>query len=156
MGDISLVEHADLECPADRVWAVVADYARDPEWRTGVITMVASPAGLVAAGTTTVEQLRLGGRTWRNDGTVTAVDPGTHFTWRTTAGADARGARSVEPIGPGRCRVTLELVVTPRGSERLLAPFLARLLTRNLRRDLRQLAHVVDRVEPVARSGARR
>ncbi len=102
----------------------------DPEWRTGVLSMVATPHGAVEVGTRTVEQLRLAGKTWRNDGEVLAVDPGRSFRWRTTEGADAHG---------GRCVVRMELHVEPHGAERLMAPLLRRMLDRNLRGDLERL-----------------
>jgi hypothetical protein len=143
MNEITLCEEAVLHSPAERAWAVIADYARDPEWRTGVTSMVPTPSGPVQTGTTTVELLRLAGKTWRNEGVVTAVDPGRAFRWRTTGGARANGSRSVEPLDAGACRVRLELNVAPQGIERLAAPVLARMLRRNLRRDLAQLSELV-------------
>jgi uncharacterized protein YndB with AHSA1/START domain len=131
-------EHA-IDAPADTVWRVIADYARDPEWRTGVISMVPSPTGTVRVGTTTVEHLRLAGREIRTEGEVTDVVEGRWFSWRTTAGAEARGSRTVEALGPDRCRLRLELTVTPHGVERVLAPVLRRMLQRNLGHDLDQL-----------------
>jgi uncharacterized protein YndB with AHSA1/START domain len=145
---IILTSERVIDAPADTVWHLVADYARDPEWRTGVISMVPSPTGTVRAGTTTVEHLRLAGRHIRTEGEVTDVVDGRSFSWRTIAGADARGSRTVEALGPDRCRLRLELAVTPHGVERLLAPVLRRMLHANLRRDLQRLgglAHAADR-----------
>lgn len=139
MKTITLIEHVDLPASAQAVWDVIADYRRDVQWRTGVTCMVPTPADQVRVGTTTVEELRLGGKTWRNAGRVIAVTPGHHFSWRTTDGAVAHGSRTVEILGPERSRVRLELNVTPHGAERLMAPVLARMLRRNLRRDLAQL-----------------
>lgn len=144
MKRITLTDEIELDVPATTAWEVVADYARDPEWRTGVVAMVPDPGGPVRPGTTTAEELRLAGQTWRSDGLVTDVDDGRSFRWRTTSGADAHGARAVVPLGAVACRVRLELEVTPHGPERLLAPLLARLLRRNLRRDLERLREVVD------------
>ena len=143
MTTIDMHAAIDIERPAEEVWAVVADYARDPEWRTGVEAMVPTPGGEVRLGTTTAETLRLAGRTWHNDGVVTGVDPGTRFTWRTTLGADADGSRSVEASGAGSCRVRLDLRVRPHGFEKVMAPALRRMLQRNLRRDLDQLRELV-------------
>ena len=53
-----LSEHIEIDRAAAEVWAVVADYRRDPEWRTDVVTMAPEPADLVAVGTTTAEELR--------------------------------------------------------------------------------------------------
>lgn len=101
--------------PAEDVWAVLADYRRDPEWRAGITTMDPSPPAPVSPGQTTDERLRFAGRTLRNGGIVTGVGPGRAFTCRTTSGADADGSRAVEAAGPGRCRVRLELRVRPHG-----------------------------------------
>jgi uncharacterized membrane protein len=132
-----------IDRPASEVWAVVADYGRDPEWRKGVETMAPSAPGPVTQGLTTDEILHLGGRTYRNAGVVTAVEPGTRFAWRTTAGADADGCRTVRDLGEGRCEVTLVLTVRPRGAERLLQPVLMRMLRSGLAADLERLARLV-------------
>lgn len=139
----SFTESLVLDVPAASAWAVVADYPRDPEWRTGVLEMRLEPAGEVTEGSTTREVMRLGGRTYRNDAVVTSVVPGTRIEWRTTAGADAHGSRTVVPRGSARCEVTLELHVVPRGINRLLAPVLRRMIADNLRTDLDRLAGLV-------------
>ena len=143
MRDIQLSDQIDIDRPAAEAWAVVADYRRDPEWRTGVVTMAPDPPDVVTTGTTTAEELRFAGRTWHNDGVVTAVEPGVRFTWRTTEGADASGSRAVEALGPDRCRVRLVMVVRPSGPERLVRPVLARMLRATLRRDLERLRDLV-------------
>jgi uncharacterized membrane protein len=80
--------------------------------------------------------------TYRNAGVVTAVDPGTRFTWRTTSGADADGSRTVRALGDGRSEVTLVLTVRPHGVERLLQPVLMRMLRSGLAADLGRLAQL--------------
>ena len=135
-----------IEADAARVWAVLADHRRDPEWRTGVLEMLPDRDGLASPGMTTYEVLRLGGRTYRNTGVIRAVVPGERIEWRTVEGADAHGARSVRPT-PDGCEVRLELHVHPTGVDRLLLPVLRVVLARNLRRDLVALAGVVDREE---------
>jgi hypothetical protein len=129
-----------VECPAADAWTLLADYGADPRWRQGVATMRPSVPGTVTLATTTDEELRFAGRTWRNLGRVTAVEEGSWFTWETTEGADAHGRRSVQPIDPGHCLVTLDLWVTPHGMERLTAPLLRRMLGRTLREDLGRFA----------------
>jgi uncharacterized protein YndB with AHSA1/START domain len=136
----TFTQHVDIDRPAGEVWAIVADYDLDPSWRAGVETMTPRPPGPVRTGTTTHEVLRFGGRTYRTDGIVTAVEPGHRFTWE--AGI-ARGARRVTPAGPAACRVDLDLELEVRGAQRLLAPLLARLMRRTLAGDtarLRELA----------------
>ncbi|MER7277231.1 SRPBCC family protein [Dactylosporangium sp. NPDC000244] len=127
-----------IERPAEDVWAYVADYANDPAWRRGVTRMVPTPPGPAREGTVTDELMRLAGSGYHNLGVVTAVDPGRHFAWRTTQGADAHGSRTVTPAGAG-ATVRLELHVTLHGLQRLAAP----LLRRNLAGDADRLRTVL-------------
>lgn len=86
-----------VDRPAPIVWTLLADYANDVAWRSGVIAMTADPPGIVTPGARTAEQLRFAGRTWHNAGEVVTVEPGTRMTWRTVSGADAQGARTLTP-----------------------------------------------------------
>ena len=140
---IDLTRSLTIDAPATEVWALVSDYARDPEWRTGVLVMEPSPPGPAEPGTTTHEEMRLGGRTYVNEGLIDTVEPGRRLTWHTTDGADAEGARAVEPLTDSTCQVTLSLRVRPHGVETLMAPVIRRMLDRNLRRDLQALAALV-------------
>lgn len=142
---IDLTTSVDVDVPAAEAWSVVADYAQDSRWRAGVTSMVPDPAGSVAVGTTTHEEMTFGGRTLRNDGLVTTVEPGRVFAWRTTDGADADGSRQVVPLGDGRCRVTLTLRVRPHGFERLLAPVYRRMLGKGLAADAGSLRALLER-----------
>ncbi|GAA1861616.1 hypothetical protein GCM10009836_47250 [Pseudonocardia ailaonensis] len=133
---------AEVPVPAERAWAVVADYARDAEWRAQVVSMQPSPPGLAHPGQRTAEVMRFAGRTLRNDGEVVTGD-GTRFTWRTTTGVDAEGAREVRPLAPDRCRITLHTRVRPTGAERYYAPLARFVLERGLRKDLRRLVELL-------------
>jgi hypothetical protein len=136
-------------------WQVVADYGRDVEWRNGVVRMTPTPTAPVQVGTTTIEEMKLAGKSYRNDGEVVAVEPGASFEWRTTAGAVAHGSRTVTPIDSHRCQVRLELHVTPRGADRLFAPVLKKVLDRGLAGDVARLRDLVEadaRVEATSRT----
>ena len=128
-----------IDRPAAEVWAVLADYDRDPDWRKGVETMAPSTRGPAVVGTTTDEVLHLGGRTYRNHGEVIRVEPGRRLEWRTLEGADANGSRTVTPVPGGRSEVELYLEVRPHGVERLLRPVLAPMLRKGLHEDLGRL-----------------
>ena len=149
MSTITLIHETDVDAPAAMAWRVVADYARDVEWRGNVRRMVPTPPGPVQVGTTTAEEMKVAGKTYRNDGEVVAVEPGSRFEWRTTTGAVAHGSRQVTPIDPGRCRVHLELHVTPTGLNRLFAPMLKKVLAKGLAGDVERLRILVEAEAPV-------
>ena len=132
---IELSAEAVIARTAEEVWPVLADYRNDIRWRRGVRRMEPSPAGVVAVGTTTDEVIRLAGSTYRNRGLVTAVTPGSAFSWHTTAGADADGSRAITALTDDRCRVRLTLRVRVSGAQRLIAPLLSMMLRRNLSGD---------------------
>jgi hypothetical protein len=135
---ITFSAEAEAPLPAERVWAVLADYSRDSEWRGQVVSMVPTPSGLAHPGQRTAEVMRFAGRTLHNDGEVVTAS-GHRFTWRTTSGVDAEGAREVHPLGPERCRIVLRTRVRPTGAERYYAPLARLVLQRGLRKDLRRL-----------------
>ena len=144
MSTITLIHETDIDAPAAVAWRVVADYTRDVDWRSGVLAMVPTPTGLVQVGTTTAEDMKVAGRTYRNNGEVVAVDPGSRFEWRTTAGAIAHGSRQVTSTDLDRCRVRLELHVTPTGLNRLFAPVLEKVLDKGWAGDIERLRHLVE------------
>ncbi len=141
---IDLTRSLAIAAPATAVWEVLADHRHDPTWRTGVVSMEPDTEGLARPGTTTHEVLRLAGRTRHVDAVIAEVDPGTRLGWHTTAGADARGFRLVEPAGPGRCRVTLGITIRAHGTEKLLVPVVRRVMGRNLELDLGRLRDLVE------------
>lgn len=142
---ITVATTVRVDAPAAQVWAVLADYSRDVEWRAGVRSMVPTPAGPVRPGTTTAEVLRAAGRTTHNDGVVTEVGPGHRFGWRTTAGVRAEGSRAVLADATGGCRVELTLRVVPPGVLRRVPRLLTGMLRRGLVRDADRLRSLVER-----------
>lgn len=150
---LKLIAELEIDRPADEVWAVVGDYRRDPDWRAGVAGMSPSPAAPAKPGQTTVEELRFGGRGYRNDGLIETVDAGRRLTWRTTSGIDAEGSRTITELGPGRCRIRLRTTVRPHGMDRLLSPVLGPLLRRRMEGDLRRLRTLVKQAPTGTGSG---
>lgn len=65
----------DIGCPAHEVWAVLAEYGRDPEWRAVVLSMSAHPSGCATPRTTTAEVMRFAGRTLHNNGEIVQYVP---------------------------------------------------------------------------------
>jgi uncharacterized protein YndB with AHSA1/START domain len=139
MRTASFHETTVIERPAADVWALIADYDVDPLWRKGVSAMNPQPSGLARTGTTTLEVLRFGGRTYRIPGEVTDVRAGHSLTWNASK---AHGTRTVEPVDECTCTVTLMMHIRLDGAERLLGWLLARMMRHNLSADLRRLAQL--------------
>ena len=139
----------DVPSPPEAVWAIVADYERDSEWREGV-TMRCDPRGLAGVGTRTFEELRMFGQVHDKTARIDRVEPGRSLRFRGEDGS-FEGTRSVERAGDGtRLSVTLRVEVT--GALGLLAPLLGWLFRRRVQRDLARLRALASRAS-VAREG---
>ena len=95
----------DISAPPDIVWSVISGVERWHEW-TPSITSVRLLGGPLEIGRRAlIKQPRFPPALW----TVTAIEPGRSFTWRTTApGMRVRGDHRVEPA-PGGARAILTL-----------------------------------------------
>lgn len=142
----------DIDRPADEVWAVLADYGRDADWRREVTTMVPEPAGPARVGTRTHETGRLLGSPFETEGRVVeAADR--WFRWEARGdGSRACGTRGVQELGADRCRVVLGYDVALTVAQRVLNPLFVAAFRRAARRNLRTLAALVHvpAPEPVA------
>jgi uncharacterized protein YndB with AHSA1/START domain len=98
----------DIAAPADRLWAMVADVTRMPEWspenQSGTWRGGATgpTKGARFRGTN-----RNSGRTWKTDAVVTAAEPARRFAFLVKAGpfSVAEWAYDFEPTADG-CTVT--------------------------------------------------
>jgi uncharacterized membrane protein len=69
----------EIEAPASVVWEVYADVARWPEWTTSVTSVVPLDGPEIEVGKRfEIKQPRMPKLVWE----VTAVEPGTSWTWR--------------------------------------------------------------------------
>lgn len=98
----------DIDAPAERVYALVADLPRMGEWSPET-TQVRWRDGVTVpvVGARFRGYQRRGALRWWTDGLVTAADPGRELSWDVSAlGLPvARWTYRFEPLGPGRCRV---------------------------------------------------
>lgn len=110
----------DIDSPPSRVWAVLTDVERWPEWTTTMTRVQRLNGGAFDVGSTArVEQPRLPTVVWQ----VVDCLPGRSFTWSAgAAGVTTDAAHEIEPRGDG---CTVRLAIHQRGP---LAPVAGLLL----------------------------
>ncbi|MCF0096490.1 SRPBCC family protein [Micromonospora sp. MH99] len=100
---------ADTEIGADagRVWALLVDVARWPEWTASVSRAERGESGPLAVGATArLTQPKLRPAVWR----VTELTEGREFTWVSDSpGVRTRGEHRVLPLPGGRTRVEVAI-----------------------------------------------
>jgi hypothetical protein len=141
---VSYQQTVIVDRPADEVWAHVADYAFDLEWRDGLSDMTPHPLGPPATGTIVHEELRSMGTTMINDTTVTMI--GEH-AYRFVGGGDSgqvEGGRKVVAIEPDRSEFTYDINLTLNGPTRFFGPVLRPILRRKLGEDLQRFRTLVE------------
>jgi carbon monoxide dehydrogenase subunit G len=139
-------ESVPIDRPPEQVWASIADYSFDLQWRRGITEMTPDPPGPPAPGSRIHEVLKLAGRRFTTDSTVGEVDPGVSYSF---AGAgtsgDIRGRRTVMPKPGGDGSVfTYTIELEPRGTARALGPLLVPLLRSGLQKDLKRLKALLE------------
>jgi uncharacterized protein YndB with AHSA1/START domain len=134
------IEHR-VDAPPERVFAVLADPARRPEWQentSDVEVLTPGPAGLGARWTET--QRGVG----RVQVEVVGFAPPT--TWNEAGTAHGGGATvslDLRPDGDCATRVRVTVELTLRGARRLMGPALAPVIRHQVPRDLDRLAALV-------------
>lgn len=122
-----LRSETQIDTPAERVWAVLADFASWHRWNPTLV----SAEGTATVGTRVRIRLRLGRRLITLDRTILEVDPPRRLRWRSSPGlprwVDVERVFDLEPLGRSRVR----LVQSERGRG-ILAPALLWLLATSI------------------------
>ena len=118
----------EIDASPSRVWEVMADVARWPEWTASMISLEPPPGGMALGATAKVHARG----TPKSTFTVTEWQPAERFTWE----SNVRGVRStarhvIEPVGEARSRVTLGVQLDGLMAT-LSRPFLNKRITENL------------------------
>jgi hypothetical protein len=143
---IHVEETVVIDRPPADVWAAVADYRLDLQWRQGLTEMTPTPPGPPRVGTQVREVLRRAGRTYTATAVVDDVQSGVsyHFAGQGTSG-DIDGRREVRPgPRPGTARFTYAVDIRPPRGLRLVAPIVARVARSGMRRDLQRLKTLLE------------
>ena len=143
---VRIEEGVLIDRPAGEVWAAIADYGFDREWRDGLSEMTPDPPGPPMVGTKVHEVVRSSGRDYIADTVVTELEPGVsyRFAGEGTIGG-LTGGRRVSPAADGRgSTFTYSIELEPRGAMRFLRPVLGSIVRSGLRKDLRRLKDLLE------------
>lgn len=111
---------AEVDAPAERVWAVLTDLRRMPAWSPELVRMVPLKPGGLRLGQWYVGVNRRKAVVWPTRNVVVGLDPGRTLAWETTS-SGARWIWELEPDGAGTRIVHRRPV--PRRLTRLSAVF---------------------------------
>ena len=109
MGSVEQRTSIDVAAPPERVWEVLVDVERWPEWTDSVTGVRSLDSGPLAVGSRVeVSQPRIPTGTY----TVTALEPGRAFTWeQRQPGSRVSAHHECVPLPDGGTRVELSVVM---------------------------------------------
>ena len=141
---ISYQQSTIVDRPADEVWAHVANYAFDLQWRDGLTDMTPNPDGPPQTGTTVHEELRSMGTTMVNDTAITMINDHAYRFVGGGGSGHVEGGRKVVAINADRSEFTYDINLTLNGPIRFFGPILRPILSRNLKKDLQRFRTLVE------------
>jgi hypothetical protein len=118
----------EIEASPARVWEVMADVGRWPQWTASIVSLEPPAAGM---GPGAKAQVQAKG-TPKSEYVVTEWQPGAGFTWETKVrGVRSIARHSIEGVEEGRSRVRLSVEVVGLLAT-LLKPLIGKSITPNL------------------------
>jgi hypothetical protein len=144
---ISYQQSTIVDRPAAEVWAYVANYAFDLQWRDGLTDMSPTPDGPPQTGTTVHEELSSMGTTMVNDTTVTMTGDHAYRFVGGGSGGQVEGGREVIALDPTQSQFTYDINLTLNGPVRFFGFILRPILSRKLQTDLERFRMLVENDE---------
>lgn len=110
---------ADVDAPADEVFALLTETGRLPEWNTRIRRVLEPAPAPLAPGVEWVVQMQVAGARWPSRSTAVTYDPGQRLFEHTSRSDDGNPARAlwrwqVTPIQGQRSRIEVSWLVSPR------------------------------------------
>jgi len=106
-----IVKSVEIERPASEVWAVLEDVRRLPEFSPNTREIRNAPERITEVGQTFCQVVKLLGKRFESDWTVTELDPGRRLGIKGSVGFGAHYhlREDVEPLGDVRCRFSITI-----------------------------------------------
>jgi uncharacterized membrane protein len=112
----------EIERPAALVFDYVAEFENNPSWQGGMVSCRWSSDDRLVAGSTYVQEAKFMGRRIDTHFRVSEFEPGRSISIESTQSTfPIQVTRSVEPLGPSRCRVTARVRGQPTGMLKLFS-----------------------------------
>lgn len=122
--DRELRAEATVEAPPERVWALLTDFSRMPEWSPELVRMVPLKPGGLRVGQWYLGLNRRKAALWPTRNVVSALEPGRTVAWDTTS-SGARWIWELTPAAEGTTTRVVHRRPVPRGMtamSRVFAP----------------------------------
>jgi carbon monoxide dehydrogenase subunit G len=117
----------DVACPADEVFAFLADFENNPAWQAGMTACRWTSSERMTEGATYVQQAKFMGKRIDTEFEVTAFEPGQSIAIASTKSTfPIQVTRSVERLDEDHCRVTAHVRGQPTGLLKLFSGMVAR------------------------------
>jgi uncharacterized protein YndB with AHSA1/START domain len=97
---VPISAHVDIDAAPDRVWSVVGDVTRMPEWSPELRRLVLLGSRAPRVGSTLLGLNRRGWAVWPTTSRITRLEPGRAVAWRTRE-SGATWTYELEPTAAG-------------------------------------------------------
>ncbi len=146
---VDITSGCEVDRPADEAWAVISDFARNPEWQGGMRSCAWSTDPPLAVGSRYRQEAAFLGRAIRTTfeviGLEEAADGRRSVTIDTVEGTfPITVTRTVEPLGAQRCRVSAHVRGSPDGLMGVLSPLTKPMVRRAVDRDYARLKQLLE------------
>ncbi len=152
---VDVMVETGIAQPAGRVAAFAGDPGRAPEWYVNILSVEWKTPPPLRIGSRMAFVAAFLGQRLAYTYEVVELDPERRLVMRTAEGPfPMETTYTWEADGPGRTRMTLRNRGTPSGFSRILAPFMAAMMRRAMRKDLARLKALLERGPEPGRGGS--
>ncbi len=142
---MELFASREIARPAEEVFSFVADAANNPRWQKGMRRCEWTSPPPIAVGSVYEQEASLLGRRIVSRFEVTDYEPGRSITITTIESTfPITVRRSVEPLGPGRCRVKARISGQPGRLFTIAGPLLRWWAQRSVDADYDRLVQLLE------------